>query len=385
MDNSLTQIYDDILNAVYQTAVDLDKLPTALSAVRRCANVRSAILALGDRHSSSFELDECFLAPRANEESFHHCTVSVTPRCTGRSPVTTSNAETTARLPRYILDSTKYRDLFGEGGVEFPCSQLWTRGRPYGGFLALLNDSGRRELDGRAKALLEFITPHVRRSLRLRDRLLELEEHRDIAMDGLDRLAIGAALVDASGKVTFMNDHAESVLTAGQQVALHAGKIGADNLADNVRIVQMIERILNGQSENTAASEVISIKGVSGRSPLGLAAMRCNGVELPSATSGKRIKAVVFMRGGESSCVDRSDALRKLYGLSRAESRFVQTLCESNGEPLSELAEHLHVSVETVRSHLKEVFRKTATHRQSELIKLVVVGPASIDLRRCRD
>jgi DNA-binding CsgD family transcriptional regulator len=48
-----------------------------------------------------------------------------------------------------------------------------------------------------------------------------------------------------------------------------------------------------------------------------------------------------------------------------------------NGDSVEQIADELGVSRETVRSQLKRVFAKTGTHRQAELLRLVLAGPVS--------
>ena len=50
----------------------------------------------------------------------------------------------------------------------------------------------------------------------------------------------------------------------------------------------------------------------------------------------------------------------------------------SEGKRLETFAEEAGVTTHTVRHQLKQIFRKTETTRQSELIKLVLTGPAAI-------
>jgi DNA-binding CsgD family transcriptional regulator len=62
-------------------------------------------------------------------------------------------------------------------------------------------------------------------------------------------------------------------------------------------------------------------------------------------------------------------ALRACFGLTTAEARLAQSL--ACGETLQNAAELLSISRDTVRSHLKSVFAKTQTHRQSELASVL--------------
>jgi DNA-binding CsgD family transcriptional regulator len=68
----------------------------------------------------------------------------------------------------------------------------------------------------------------------------------------------------------------------------------------------------------------------------------------------------------------------QLYGLSRAEGRVVALL--ASGQRLDLVAENLGVTYDTVRKHLKQVFSKTGTDRQAELVRMLVTGPAGLRL-----
>jgi DNA-binding CsgD family transcriptional regulator len=60
----------------------------------------------------------------------------------------------------------------------------------------------------------------------------------------------------------------------------------------------------------------------------------------------------------------------RAFGLSRAEARLASLIV--GGLALDTAARRLGVSRETARSQLRSVFAKTATHRQSELVALLV-------------
>lgn len=68
--------------------------------------------------------------------------------------------------------------------------------------------------------------------------------------------------------------------------------------------------------------------------------------------------------------------LQKVYGLSNSESRL--TLALLNGDTLPDLATEWNLSQNTLRSQLKSVLHKTGAKRQSDLIKIILTGPASL-------
>ncbi len=66
------------------------------------------------------------------------------------------------------------------------------------------------------------------------------------------------------------------------------------------------------------------------------------------------------------------ESLVYLYELTPAEVRLTRHLL--NGDTLKESATKQGVAITTVRSHLKAVFQKTGTSRQSELIRCILMN-----------
>lgn len=65
-----------------------------------------------------------------------------------------------------------------------------------------------------------------------------------------------------------------------------------------------------------------------------------------------------------------NDILAIRFGLTPAETQLVLRLLD--GESLKTIAAARGVSYETIRTTLKHVFEKTGTHRQSELVILMI-------------
>jgi DNA-binding CsgD family transcriptional regulator len=81
-------------------------------------------------------------------------------------------------------------------------------------------------------------------------------------------------------------------------------------------------------------------------------------------------KAILLISDTERPSADPSmDLLRETFGLTRAEATLVSHLAREAPLPLA--AELLGISFETARSHLKHIFAKTGTNRQSDLLRLI--------------
>jgi DNA-binding CsgD family transcriptional regulator len=84
--------------------------------------------------------------------------------------------------------------------------------------------------------------------------------------------------------------------------------------------------------------------------------------------------AIVFVHDPERPPASRGEALRSLYGLTHSEVQLADLLLA--GETVAGAAEKRHTTEESARTQLKMILRKTATNRQTELIRLMLSIPA---------
>ena len=96
-----------------------------------------------------------------------------------------------------------------------------------------------------------------------------------------------------------------------------------------------------------------------GRSPLTLL------VEPHPQTASGSAAAVVFATDAAARRL-RDEDLAARHGLTPAECCVARRLCA--GADLEGIARELEISRNTVRGHLKQIFCKTRSHRQAELV-----------------
>jgi DNA-binding CsgD family transcriptional regulator len=100
-------------------------------------------------------------------------------------------------------------------------------------------------------------------------------------------------------------------------------------------------------------------------------------LSLPHSEANVRVISRELFRFSDGSTSEKRttpsvQALQTRFGLTRAEARVVQGLAE--GRSVKRIAEELEVSFETARTHAKRAMQKTDTHRQAELVSLVLQG-----------
>lgn len=77
---------------------------------------------------------------------------------------------------------------------------------------------------------------------------------------------------------------------------------------------------------------------------------------------------------------DINTLLMDIYALSPGEARVAAKLVEY--PDINYVAEALNISLSTARTHLKRIYRKTDTNRQSVLIHTIVTGPVGMLLNQ---
>jgi DNA-binding CsgD family transcriptional regulator len=95
----------------------------------------------------------------------------------------------------------------------------------------------------------------------------------------------------------------------------------------------------------------------------------------PRAAAGEAV-SVAFIADQETGHYTATEVLKELYTLTDAEAELVRMLAE--GRSLDQVAAARSVTINTVRSQLKQVFSKTDTNRQGDLVRLALTGVSSL-------
>jgi DNA-binding CsgD family transcriptional regulator len=223
--------------------------------------------------------------------------------------------------------------------------------------------------------LFQLLAPHMVRAFQLHNRIQGLEKKADVLEETLDRNQTAIVLLDSVGRVLFLNKSANNLFQTQKFVRLTPAGLQATRASEQRRLTHLI------QGANKTA---VCIAG----SPGGAMRISRNSFQRPLQVLVSPLKTEKLLLGNHVPTVivfisdpDRTPRmpdqwLKELYGLTPAESRLAQLL--ACGCDIKEASEQLHVQQSTVRSQLKSVFAKTDSKRQSELVKLLLMGPGRV-------
>lgn len=234
---------------------------------------------------------------------------------------------------------------------------------------------GCRAFDASDLELLDSLVPHLARAYAIHVRLRDALRASDALTEVIDRIPTGALLVDGSGNVVLSNRSAEKILSLEDGFSLRRGRPWLEDQRENRALSELIqESVHEHATQGSTTGEVMSVTRPSGRRPFSL--MVGPLLAAPPGTTTDEARAIVFIADPEGGQIGAAAVLETLYDLTHAEADLVRLIAEGNS--LDQVAAIRGVTMNTVRSQLKQVFSKTETRRQGELVHLVLAGVASI-------
>jgi DNA-binding CsgD family transcriptional regulator len=223
--------------------------------------------------------------------------------------------------------------------------------------------------------LARCIAPHLARAIVI-ERERERSRIRGAAAAALgERLPMGVILVDGDATLIDCSRRANEILEEGDGLYCDSGRLSAANRSERERLLEAIGWAA-GSARGAAMPEslALSVGRRTGRSPLSIEVARVAG----GATRGGLLEpqALVYVKDPDRGTGISTEALRRTFGLTRTEAEVTARI--ARGLNHGEAARELGVSVCAVRFHLKNIYAKTATQRQAELVYLLASGSARL-------
>lgn len=217
-----------------------------------------------------------------------------------------------------------------------------------------------------APDLMTLIDHHVD----VNERLHRLEVESAAAIAALDHGEYGIIALTAKGMPVFVNAAARDFLDEGRGLHVRRGEVRLSGFAESVRFRAALEDVADTakQAPNGSRSRAMTmlLPQADGRRPVLLVIAPATGRAVPG---GGAATALLYIVDSQHAPEAPIAAVCRLHGLSRTETGLIAYLIE--GLTLSEAAGKMRIKVDTARTYLKQVFAKTDTHRQVDLVALI--------------
>ena len=240
---------------------------------------------------------------------------------------------------------------------------------------ATLRPSEHGPVDDQAVASLSELSGHLRIACTVHEHSQRRAAEQDLLASVFSDSSLGYIVLDQTGAVVKVNQHAHEILRAGTLLALREERLCATSADDDARLQRVLGQFLSIWDDG-ASGEVVVLGQQHGRTSAAAASLRLvimstrpGPTQLPAPEAP--VAVVYLLNPAAPLRVDHS-LLKRLYGLSDTEATVAVRL--AHGLSVAEISEALDVSHHTTRTHLKNLFAKTNTTQQSALVSLVLAA-----------
>jgi DNA-binding CsgD family transcriptional regulator/PAS domain-containing protein len=224
------------------------------------------------------------------------------------------------------------------------------------------------------KALMMRIYPHLKVALEIYERSRRQYLENNAYIRAIDQLAFGVVILNERGHVIRVNETASRMMKESQLLRVVGNYLQAGEPEHEILVANAIKAILGRSGAEASVAGSLKISAAKSNRSLYMLLKPIH--ESTPDPSNPPAGVAIFLSADKLQHNVSIEAFAKLYHISRAEMALVTELLD--GASIIEASTTLGISENTARVQLRSVFTKTDTHRQADLIRLVLTSLAII-------
>jgi DNA-binding CsgD family transcriptional regulator len=367
---------------VYEAALAPDDWPSAIASVVEASGAHKAVLHVQAVETPILAISVGFDADNARR----------------------LQREFETRLPDWIKSipvGKALRQSSAISNADFRRSDIYREAiRPAGGFYGIVaplirhpdeqalfsmgRNLGKADFSDEDLDAASLIVPHLTTALQVRNRLAAADLRARGAYDVITQLNIGVVLLDAAMHPIFANRCAEALARSCDGLLLTGKDVSASHPSDAKNLRDAIATAISLNNTGRDASEAAMRPQVpmrcylSRRPPRLPLVVRVLPVSASDVLEGisAGIRAALFVIELDRPVGIDPIVLAATFHLTRREAALAALL--ARGMDLAEAASQSGIGIGTARGYLKQILAKTDTHRQAELVSLLLRGGLQI-------
>ncbi len=273
---------------------------------------------------------------------------------------------------QYVKRSEYYQDYLLPKNLRYVLGGSLQRSAECDVYYALMRGQGRGQFTENECSKANRIIPHLVRAVALSLRSAALQNAQRVSTYALDHTEVGVIAIDAQGRACYCNAVADSFLRERRGLETRHGIVRATGTADDELLQAARKRVIE-----RGVSAGISILGSNTNSQKITVTLARLPSEHPVARLHQAAKVLVLVNDATRRRTLTTKQAMQMFGLTEAEARLARALTQ--GRTTEQYALDDKRSIATVRAHLRSVFVKTGTGRQSDLVRLLVTVPTVRD------
>ncbi len=370
--------YNETVEQIYQASLDVSLWPQTLEKVASVLQAEQGILRAINRdtldvlQTHRYNKDPCWDEPYSQyfknidpwlnlfleaSETFYTCTHHL---------ISDKDYERTELYSDFVTPRNMH---YGIGGLikyspGHDAYLIFHRGRKKTGF-----EQDKIET-------IRLLGTHIQQALLVGEKTRQLDFENQLLQDVFDQISYPMLLVSPIGEILFINQQAENMIENLSHLSIRNNRLKLLNSQDNESFYKLIfhatdsltkQSSRQGGAMNSLYSEDLSrlFILVNPISP-----------DLVNISSSMMNCAMVILDSDQIRNKYPCELLKGLYGLTPAEARLVECLCE--GLSLEQIAEQFSLSRNTLKSQLRSCFHKIGVDRQQDIVNIVSSGPLGL-------
>jgi DNA-binding CsgD family transcriptional regulator len=290
------------------------------------------------------------------------------------APMRQSSMISDAAFRRSELYNETIRPVGGFYGIVAPLEQHPGRWA----YFSVCRHSGAPDFSDDDLEAARLIIPHLRTALEVQGRLEAADLRTRGVLDVITQLNVGVILFDAALRPVFVNPCAETIAARRDGLLLSTQTVAATLHLDTAGLHRVMKAALAWHDLSRDGSVLATRRGAPVRCylsrrppkpPLVVCVVPLCTRDLTNEWDSDA-RGVLFVMEPDSTSGLEQMVLINTFQLTRREAALASLL--ARGTDLSDTAERLGISIGTARGYLKQVLGKTGTHRQAELVALLL-------------
>jgi DNA-binding CsgD family transcriptional regulator len=362
------EAFETLLDDIYAAGEDERIWPTVLAALASQFSAPAGALHAGARDAQDFSFAAVHgvipAAQVAYEEYFH----SINPlnAALSRLPAGAVAPDHHMVAPQVLARTEFYNDYaksFDLGGSIYLVIARDDRNEAC---LSIVRSLKSDPFTQEHVSFIQRLGPHIRRAIGLNRHLAGMQDRHSSLEIALDSMETAVLVLDGTGAISNCNTAGAKLLEKGDGLKVSRGRLCADDQSAQDRLAGYLRKALT--PKGARGGSVLVPRRCSTR-PLLIKIMpiaQRNEFWLNSTHPC----AILFVADPDAAAGAAVDEVVAAYGLTPSEGRLLSALVE--GRSLKEAAETLKIARATSRNRLARIMTKTDTHRQGELIQLIL-------------
>ena len=360
-----------LIGEIYDAAIEPARWPDVLAQLACFVGGSAAALYSKDAATKSGNVHyDCGASDPHYKRLYFEKYIKIDPTTSGHCFADIDEPVSTAGILPYdeFLDSRFYREWVRPQELVDNVSVALDKSAAGAALFAVFRHQRHGLADEETRRRMQLVAPHVRRAALVGRAIAHKGAEAATLADTVDGLRAGVFLVDGLARIVHANAEGQAMLSQGSVLRTAHGKL----LAADTKATRTLHDVV---ATAGGGDDALGIRGIAVPLPA-RDGERYVAHVLPLASAARRragacyaATAAVFVQKAALETLSAPEVVASTFNLTPTELRVLLTIVELSG--VAETADALGITRATVKTHLHRLFRKTATARQVELVKLV--------------